>query len=275
MKCMNNSKENIICDIENYKKNYDYTAYFRYSQYYKKLICHYLEYLCDHTSIKHKKYFLFILKRGILSLSHVFNMLLLYTKNIELTIAQCNKALYYYIEFIGQIADDTHSYLQLNSKDATLFVYKKTIFEINNDYRKNYTINDKDSKFFDGITVLNNICNEIINLIIGEKQFEIKKKEVFINYIINKINKIMSKLSTFTNTQLENKAPIILFFIHSIPNSVVDLDKLLAIYEYFIKKIRKHNITITNIKDYIYHNDHVYYLTTLSANKYINRLFAQ
>ena len=275
MKCMSIDKENIICDVENYKKNYDYTAYLRYSQYYKKLICHYLEYLSDHTTIKHKSYFLFVLKRGILSLSHVFNMLLLYTKNIELTIAQCNKALYYYIEFIGQIADDNHSYLQLNSKDATLFVYKKTIFEINDDFRKNYTINDRDSIFFKGITILNSICNEIINIIIEEKEFEIKNKEKFINYIINQINKIMHKLSVFTNTQLENHLPVILFFIHSINNSGIDLDKLLIIYECFIKKIRKNNITITNIKDFIYNKNHTHYISTLPPNKYINRLFAQ
>ena len=272
---MNISKGNIISNIENYKKNYDYTVYFQYSQYYTKLICHYLEYLCDHTSIKNKEYFLFVLKRGILSLSHIFNILLLYTKNIELTVAHCNKALYYYIEFIGQIADDNHSYLQLNSKDAALFIYKKTIFDINNDYRTNYTINTQDTKFFKTVTVLNNICNEIISLIIGEKQFEIKNKVIFINYIINKINKIMSKLSTFTYPQLENSSPIILFLIHSIPNSVIDLDKLLVIYECFIRKIRKNNITVDNIKNYIYHKHHQQRLSTLAPHIYINRLFAQ
>ena len=78
----------------------------------------------------------------------LFNMLLLYTKNIDLTISHCNKALYYYIEFIGQIADDSHSYLQLNSKDATLFIYKKTIFELNSEHRKNYTLS-KEDKIFD------------------------------------------------------------------------------------------------------------------------------
>ena len=275
MKCMSIGKENVICDIENYKKNFDYTAYFRYSQYYKKLICHYLEYLSDHTSIKQKTYFLFIFKRGILSLSHVFNMLLLYTKNIELTIAQCNKALYYYIEFIGQIADDNHSYLQLNSKDATLFVYKKTIFEINDDFRKNYTINDRDSRFFKGVTILNSICNEIINIIIEKKEFEMKEKDEFISNIINKINKVMTKLSVFTNTQLENNSQIIFFFIHNINHSDIDLDKLLSIYECFIKKIRKHTITMENIKDYLYHKNHTRYISTLPPNKYINRLFAQ
>jgi len=272
---MNNNKEFTICNIENYKKHYDYNAYFRYAQYYTKLICHYLEYLCDHTSIKNKKYFLFILKRGILSLSHVFNILLLYTKNIELTISQCNKALYYYIEFIGQIVDDNHSYLQLNSKDAALFVYKKTIFEINNDYRKKFTINAKDRDFFEGIALLNNICNEIINIIVSEKSFEIKNKVVFTNYIINKINKIISKLSAFTDVQLKKKLPIILFFMNSIPNSIVDVDKLLLIYEYFIKKIKKNNITIQNISEYICHKNHAQRIAVLPVHKYINQLYAQ
>ena len=270
---MSINKDIIICNTENYNEHYDYTAYFRYSQYYKKLICHYLEYLCDHTMIKNKEYFLFVLKRGILSLSHVFNTLLLYTKNIELTIAQCNKALYYYIEFIGQIADDNHSYLQLNSKDAALFVYKKTIFELNNDYRKTYT-NAKDAKFLKGITRLNDICNEIINIIIDSKKFEVKNKIIFTNYIINKINKIMTKLSAFTNTQLENTLPVIMFFIHSIPNSIVDVDKLLMIYECFIRKIRKNAITIQKIKDFFFYKNHTECLTTLAPHKYVNRLFS-
>ena len=199
-------------------------------------------------------------------------MLLLYTKNIELTITHCNKALYYYIEFIGQIADDNHSYLQLNSKDASLFIYKKTIFEINNDYRKNYTINSKNTKFFETVISLNNICNEIISLIIGEREFE--SKVILINYIISKINKIMSKISTFSYHQCEKKAPTILFLIHNIQNLPIDIDKLLVIYEGFIKKIKKNNITISQIKNHIYHKNHQLYISTLSSHKYINWLFS-
>tara|TARA_B100000902_G_scaffold272817_1_gene258734 strand:- start:2185 stop:2874 length:690 start_codon:yes stop_codon:yes gene_type:complete len=62
----------------------------------------------------------------------------LYTKNLDLTVYHCQKSFYYYIEFIGQIGDSNHQFLQLNSKDAALFVLKKTIFEINEDYRKTY-----------------------------------------------------------------------------------------------------------------------------------------
>ena len=68
----------------------------------------------------------------------------MYTKNLELTVHHCKKAFLYYVEFIGQIGDDNHTFLQLNSKDATLFVYKKTIFDINNEYKKKvtYTLNE-------------------------------------------------------------------------------------------------------------------------------------
>ena len=150
------------------------------------------------------------------------------------------------------------------------------IFEkIDYDYRKTYTINERDAIFYKGVTLLNSICNEIINLIIGEKPFEVKDKVVFINYIINKINKIIPKLSTFTNTQLEKKLPTIHFFIHNIPNSHVDIEKILMIYECFIRKIRKQNITVQKIKDYIFYKNHAECLTTLPPHKYVNRLFAQ
>ena len=64
------------------------------------------------------------------TLKHIFNTLLLYTKNLNLTVYHCKKAYLFYVEFITQIGDENHSFLQLNSKDAVIFLYKKTIFEI-------------------------------------------------------------------------------------------------------------------------------------------------
>ena len=52
-------------------------------------------------------------------------------------------------EFIEQIIDIQHSFLQLSSRDASVFVYKKTIYEINNEYRKSIDAvsTKKDVKF--------------------------------------------------------------------------------------------------------------------------------
>ena len=88
----------------------------------------------------------FILLRGLHTLKHIFNTIILYTKNLELTVYHTKKAYLFYVEFIGQIGEDNNSYLQLNSKDATLFVYKKTIFEINNDFRQSYITNTKEKE---------------------------------------------------------------------------------------------------------------------------------
>lgn len=79
--------------------------------------------------------YVFITERGLDTISHVFILLLFYTKNLNMTYYHSQKAFYYYIEFIEQITGDTNC-LKLNSTDAMMFVYKKTIFEINQKYIK-------------------------------------------------------------------------------------------------------------------------------------------
>ena len=103
---------------------------------YAILISEFLLCTVENIIVQNEKYFMFILQRGLETIKHCFKMIYMYTRNLDLTIYHCKKAFCYYVEFIGQIGDDNHTYLQLNSKDATLFVYKKTIFEIDNDYRK-------------------------------------------------------------------------------------------------------------------------------------------
>ena len=58
------------------------------------------------------------------------------TGYLELSFYHTQKAYYFYIEYIEQISDDNITFLQLTSRDAILFVYKKTIFELNNDCKK-------------------------------------------------------------------------------------------------------------------------------------------
>ena len=62
------------------------------------------------------------------------------------------------------------------SKDASLFVYKKTIFEINNDIRKDYIIDTISKKKLDELNKLSTIFNNIIfNLIDNYTLLEIIK----------------------------------------------------------------------------------------------------
>lgn len=92
-----------------------------------------------HTNITiHKiEYLKYIITYGIDSITHIYKLLLYYTKNLSLTIHHCEKSILFYVEFITQIGDDNHSFLQLTSKDAVMFLYKKTLFELDESYTKN------------------------------------------------------------------------------------------------------------------------------------------
>ena len=118
------SNKHALFEIKNYNKQLQHASNTIFDQY-TNLINEYLLHAGDNIKITNNNYFIFIIKRGLSSLKHIFSILLLYTKNLELTVHHCKKAYLYYVEFIGQIGDTSHSYLQLNSKDATLFVYKK------------------------------------------------------------------------------------------------------------------------------------------------------
>lgn len=126
-----------LTNIDNYKQYATETSSVAFSKF-LNVAGDYLVQCSDNIHIRNIDYFKYVVSQGMATLGHVFLTLYLYTSNLELTIFHCQKAVYYYIEFIGQIGDDNHSFLQLNSKDAILFVYKKTIFEIDNVYRKEF-----------------------------------------------------------------------------------------------------------------------------------------
>ena len=123
---------NSLLEIKNYKNKLNKLPN-KIPTLYMEIINEYLLHAGDNIKLKNQSYYVFVLKRGLSTIKHIFNILLLYTKNINLTMHYCKKAYLYYVEFIGQIGESANTYLQLNSKDATLFVYKKTLFEINNE----------------------------------------------------------------------------------------------------------------------------------------------
>lgn len=126
-----------LTNIDNYRQYATETSSVAFSKF-LNVAGDFLVQCSDNIHIRNVEYYKYVVSQGMATLGRVFLTLYLYTNNIELTIFHCQKAVYYYIEFIGQIGDDHHSFLQLNSKDAMLFVYKKTIFEIDNAYRKEF-----------------------------------------------------------------------------------------------------------------------------------------
>ena len=205
-------KDNSLQNVENYKKDVytninnnnsimaenhnEMDTYMKYVN----VINQYLLFGIETIKNKNSEYLKYILIKGLFTISHVFKMLLLLTRNLDLTYYHCQKSYSYYIEFIGQIGDDAITYLQLNSKDAALFVYKKTIFDINQEYKKNYY----------------------------ETKAEEKKNKI-ISIFIDTYNKLIeTELTHLTCEQLQLKNGTIINRIHSIIGNIND--KLYKLY---------------------------------------------
>jgi hypothetical protein len=134
-----------INNVDNYYKNINYSYHDILTKFVSSLT-EYLVLVSEKIHIKKTDCYNFIIERGVDTISHVFSIILYYTKNLDLAFYHSQKAYYFYIEFIEQISDDNVTFLQLSSKDATTFVYKKTIYEINNDYKKNVNELTNDEK---------------------------------------------------------------------------------------------------------------------------------
>ena len=104
--------------------------------YYIALLQTLLNHIYTNITIKNEEYLKYIINYGIDTITHIYKLLLLYTKNVSLTVHHCEKSILFYVEFITQIGDDNHSFLQLTSKDAVMFLYKKTLFELEENYVK-------------------------------------------------------------------------------------------------------------------------------------------
>jgi hypothetical protein len=95
---------------------------------YVSIIQEFLNIMTNHS--KDYKPSLYILYIGIISITHIFYVVLFYTENIDITYQTSQHSIYYYLEYIEQVANST-SFLMLDNKDAIFFIYKKTIEHIN------------------------------------------------------------------------------------------------------------------------------------------------
>ena len=136
---------------------------------------------------KNLRYQDFIYLQGMKCLNHVFILLINYTNNLQFTYYHCEKGIYYFTEFISQIENE-NSFLKLSSIDAIIFVYKKTIYNINkkmidNSHRNYIHDVDKVIKFLVNInkpTFYDNIKSYYPNLLAYRSKLnslEIKMEE--------------------------------------------------------------------------------------------------
>lgn len=207
---------------------------------YLTLIMNYLKHIKENLIPKIPDLDLFVVVRGLDTLTHVFQFILNSTNNLEITYYHTEKSFYYYVEFVTQISTDDKNFLQLSSRDAINYVYKKTIHEIkSNDLNTIYS-------------------QDIMNKLFHIQNFIDLNKLFYIHYITNKflsdkelkdlyeLNDIQNKI---LNTDLDKDnlkifSNLIDIMYDYIPNfthfiSVLKLlTKKISTYDYMIEKIR-------------------------------------
>ena len=269
--------QNNLLIERNYKNNLD-NHYEEIVLHYFNIIKEYLFHAGENIIINDYKYYIFIIKRGLDCLKHIFNMLLLYTNNLELVVFHCKKSYLYYIEFISQIGAESHSYLQLNSKDAALFIYKKTIFDINNEKKINFDLKKNNKEKLDYLYRFSEIINSIVIYVFDNDNIKGESKMNYIMYIITMTSKVKDKIvkSKRTLDQKIKSADIIIYFLNSIKTkNISDECQYLNICNLFVKKVffGKHNIEKANINKKLLSKKFDKNLESLTALKFINWLF--
>ena len=236
MKTTTANKDNnfSLQNLDNYRKNIDSIPSEITEKYYM-LIAEYFKFITENIKIKNSNFAKFIITRGLDTITNVFNSIFYYTKNIDLTYFHCQKSFYFYVEFVGQISEDEKMFLQLSSRDATLYVYKKTIFEINNEYK----IASESSKLInEQLAIINSYINIYKTIVYKIIQNDVLTKN---NIYIENFEKICKKIN---KTNLNNENVVLLNDIMDKFYFIIDddIDYFFDIVQEFTKKMKQSHL---------------------------------
>jgi hypothetical protein len=231
MKTLSNKEINYsLHNNENFKKELDNEicdVIDKISQ----LLTDYFKFIIENIKLKKTNFSRFIITRGLDTIINVFNHILFYTKNLDVTYFHCQKAFYFYVEFVGQISEDEKMFLQLSSRDATTYVYKKTIYEISNEVKKNNeNISDYTRVKLDIINSYIDIYKTILLKLINDDFIDIEKQNIVV--------KIYKKLNSLSN---KSKIKILNELIEKLYYDISDINYFFDVCNLLTKKIAKND----------------------------------
>jgi hypothetical protein len=264
----NQQQSHSLHNIDNYKSDYSASSTEIFTKYIG-VVSEYFNQCSEMINIPNENYYRYVINKGLETITHVFKMLLLYTKNLQLTYYHCQKSFYYYVEFISQIGENNHSFLQLNSKDASLFVYKKTIYELNQEYRKSFSSTIQDNTIMNNVELLICIYKRMLNEKIENMTLQ-NRSILNIDRDAIKLSQIILNLSLFGN---ENVYLEKLQLINHFDEIVNWENKNKQLYmDIFIKKLKKVDVNIEQLNKRIKHEDNYVKFETFTPLRYINWL---
>lgn len=265
---------NNIFNDENYHKEINYEDINNYIYTFNKIVNNFLISSSETINIKQDEYLKFILQKGINTLLTVFRFLILYTKNLDLISVHCEKSYLYYIEFIGQIGHENKSYLQLSSKDAILFVYKKSIFDINNEYKKCFDTNKTENIKLKVIDLNNKCICYFRNFLFKKINISEDKEKSLekIKQITEQFIKRILMLNTANVTRTIKNIEFLIEILKIIELKEIELNTYASIVECISKKIKKKSYNLSSIKSKIISIEFDKKLLKNSPLKFVNWL---
>ena len=208
----------LLYNISNYKPNIENSVTEILNKF-VSIIVEYVRLISKKISMKNKTHYKYIFERGLETVIHVFSVTFYYTKNLDITVYHSQKAIYFYVEYIEQISDDNITFLQLSSRDAILFVYKKTIFDLNNEYKKKIQdVSVADKVVLSSVDTHVNMYNIILQFIINNVTFD---KDYFdiccknienLSQTLNKVTKHVDHINIFINVLSSKKIDTQFYF---------------------------------------------------------------
>lgn len=239
------------------------------------VIIEYMRFISEKITIRNKQHYKFIFERGFETLIHVFSFIIYYTKNLELTMYHTQKAFYFYIEYVEQISNDNITFLQLSSRDATMFVYKKTIYEINNDYRKNISEPSNEEKnilsTLDSYAV---IYKFIFQFIVNHRDFNYDTKIEYINKCCDHIETTADTLNKIKYKK--NISECIYSFTNLLSDKQFDINSFFETLNNFIKKISiKKKIDDKLLKQKMYDIEINNFINNNETHKIVDWIFTE
>lgn len=240
MKTIINKDNNYsLHNIENYKKELTCNLG-DITNKYSELLIEYFRFISENIKTKCENFTKFIIIRGLDTITNVFLNILLYTKNIDITYFHCQKSFYFYVEFVGQISEDEKMFLQLTSRDATIYVYKKTIFDISNEFKKK---NDESSlEFKKEMSIINSYIN-LYKLYIHKIIDNNSEKN---NCYIEVFKKISEKLNN--NSNIKNKIKVLEIIVEKLYDNISNIDLFYNINYQLVKKFVKNPNILDNVE---------------------------
>jgi len=240
---------------DNFKQNLDISNISIFKTY-ADLINLYLINFYNNIITENTHYKEFIMIRGIDTIANIFRIVLYYTKDINFVYFYCKQSYFLYVQYIYQL---NNSAIINYSKNAVEYVYKKSIFNIDNNFKQNiHSVSLQDKQNFN---IINNHITSL-NIILSK---------IIYNNINDDVNIIFKQTVTYFNNinLIESDYNVINICLNN--NKDLNNSKYCEILSLIFKKIYKNKNNIIKLKQKIFHNDYDLKLC-LSANKFIKWL---